>query len=84
METQEIYELFQKRLHQNLKKRIDARIFISIENDTLFIRMSKLGVYWEQQIPNILDIILQGAGNDKLENEIIADFRSMVFKTFFY
>lgn len=84
MEEQEIYELFKKRLHRNLKEKINASIYVSINDDVLLIRMSKLNIHWEQAYPNIMNRIIHERDTDKLEHEIVKKFRRIILNTFFY
>lgn len=81
---EELYELFKVHLHKRLKEKINASIYVSINNDTLFIRISKLGIYWEKRYSNILDKILQEADSAKFADDIVKYFRREVLHTFFY
>ena len=46
---EELYELFKVHLHKRLKEKINASVYVTINNDVLFVRISKLGIYWEQR-----------------------------------
>lgn len=84
MEEREICELFRKRLHRELKEKMNASVYVSISNDVLLVRMSKLGVYWEEKYPNILNTIINETNASKFTQEILRTFRQNVIKTFFY
>ena len=84
MNELEIYDLFTKRLHRDLKEKIDASVFVTISNDILVVRISKLGLQLEQRYPNILNHIINERDTSILTHEIVKHFRRMVVNTFFY
>lgn len=81
---EELYELFKVHLHKRLKEKINASVYVSINNDVLFVRISKLGIYWEKRYENILDKILQESNSATFAEEIVKYFRREVLRTFFY
>ncbi len=83
-EVKEMYDLFRINLHTHLKKKIDASVYVTIKNDVLFVRVSKLGIYWETRYPNILEKIVDSKDSKELSNEIVKYFRSEIMHTFFY
>lgn len=81
---EELYELFKIHLHKRLKEKINASVYVTINNDVLFVRISKLGIYWEQRYDKILDRILQESNSATFADEIAKYFRREVLHTFFY
>lgn len=80
----EIYEIFQVHLHRHLKEKINASVYVTIKDDVLFVRVAKLGIYWETRYPNLFERIVQSSDSEKLATEIAKYFRREVIKTFFY
>ena len=84
MDEEELFELFQKRLHHKLKDKINASVFVTISDNVLLVRIRKIGIFWELEIPNILEYIMYEKDTDKLEHNILKEFRRMILNTFFY
>lgn len=81
---EEIYEIFKVHLHKRLKEKINASIYVSIRDDVLFVRISKIGIYWENKYPNVLNRIVSEANSQIFADEIVKYFRREVLRTFFY
>lgn len=62
-------------LHKRLKNRIDASIFVTIDNDdTLYVRITKFDRLWLYKHPNVSNDILYG-NTDGIVNAIIREYK---------
>lgn len=76
--------MFRVNLHTYLKGKINANIYVTINKDTLWVKISKHEFYWQTKYPNILDKIINNISSKELSNKIIKTFRRDVLGTFFY
>lgn len=71
-------------LHKRLKNRIDASIFVTIDNDdTLYVRITKFDRLWLYKHPNVSMDILYGNA-DGIVNTIIREYKRDVLSLYFY
>lgn len=71
-------------LHKRLKNRIDASIFVTIDNDdTLYVRITKFDKLWLYKHPNVSMDILYG-NTDGIVNTIIREYKRDVLSLYFY
>ena len=74
-----------KALHEKLKEKIDASIFIcTTKEDSLFVRIEKGDVRYVKYFENITYDILSGSFSDKYCNAIVKDFKKIVLSKYFY
>ena len=74
-----------KALHEKLKEKIDASIFIcTTKEDSLFVRIEKGDVRYVKYFENITYDILSGSFSDKYCNVIVKDFKKIVLSKYFY
>lgn len=71
-------------LHKRLKNRIDASIFVTIDNDdTLYVRITKFDKLWLYKHLNVSMDILYG-NTDGIVNTIIREYKRDVLSLYFY
>lgn len=80
----ELADVYISGLHKRLKSRIDASIYVDInDNDTLYVRISKFDRIWVYKHPNISNDILYGNTNFIID-AIMREYKRDVLSLYFY
>lgn len=75
--------LFANGLHRRLKSKIDASVYVTVEANTLYVKLTKFGHTWVYRRDNISHDILYG-NSDEIVGAIVKRFRTDVLNTYFY
>ena len=74
-----------KALHEKLKEKIDASIFVTIAKDgALFVRITKNDVRYVRYFNDITYELLSGSFAEKFCDAIVKDFKRVVLSKYFY
>ena len=80
----DIYKALQTRVFDELKRRVDASVYVKIADDILQVKIKKLGFQFGTTFD---DIIRRASEESDLARTIVADsvkqYKSFIFATFF-
>ena len=82
--AEEIYAIFSRSLHEQLKNRINASIYVRVSGDELFVKISRLGVNWDTAYPNLLHQIVTNKSSKDFADEIVKLYKKEVLHRYFY
>lgn len=74
-----------KALHEKLKEKINASIYVTIEeDDTLFVRIRQGHVQYKKYFNDITYELLGGSFAEKFCDAIVKDYKKFVLSKYFY
>ena len=74
-----------KALHEKLKERIDAKIYVIVtKDDSLFVCIDKDRIHYKKYFNDITYELLGGSFAEKFCDAIVKDYKKFVLSKYFY
>lgn len=81
----ELYSLYQTAVYNGLKERLNASVYVIIEDDSLKVNVKKLGLCWHWVQTGMLERIINSTTSpERLIEAICVDYKHFIFDSFFY
>lgn len=70
-------------IHKLLKDKINASVYVKIEDDSLSVKITKFNILWTYRCSNITEELLYGTV-DKVIDVIVKEYKRYIMRTYFY
>lgn len=79
-----IGDKYSSEIHSALKKRINARVYVAIRNNTLYFSVNKDTIMFEYQEDGIMDRIIDNISVGVISQELFDLYKHYILNYFFY